>query len=464
MDSPLWASQGSIKSSVAKKAVVPDSSSLVPTMNAMDDIELLATIASLTLDDLKEVPRQRVNKPSISSVLSDEELAFQLYAQEARQLLSVTEDAIFARSINNALRTDRTLIRQLVAEETVALRDRRLALSMGAPRRAPDVQCDPSDLVVMETSPESSDTETEAEPKASVTSPKAPTGPTPPFKLQVKQSNECVICGDVIRRIEVQAPCGHFYDVPCLVDLFRATTRDESLFPPRCCQKPFILKQVRHYLGYQLASLYEKKSIEFSTVNRVYCSVPTCSAFIGATTRSSITLRCPECFSGTCGQCKDEAHPGVPCSTKEDAAVLALAEREGWKRCPGCHRLVELSIGCYHMTCRCRKEFCYVCTATWKTCPCPQWEERRLVAVAQDRVQRQLREEPAARAANWNFGVAVAAMADRLRDDHDCQHGIWRYRPGGGQCEVCFHNLPQYLLRCTGCQMLTCVRCRRNRL
>jgi hypothetical protein len=30
--------------------------------------------------------------------------------------------------------------------------------------------------------------------------------------------------------------------------------------------------------------------------------------------------------------------------------VLALAEREGWKRCPGCRTMVELQYGCNHMT------------------------------------------------------------------------------------------------------------------
>jgi hypothetical protein len=34
-------------------------------------------------------------------------------------------------------------------------------------------------------------------------------------------------------------------------------------------------------------------------------------------------------------------------------------------------------------------QFCYLCRARWKTCSCPQWDERRLTAAAEDRVQRQ---------------------------------------------------------------------------
>jgi hypothetical protein len=39
---------------------------------------------------------------------------------------------------------------------------------------------------------------------------------------------------------------------------------------------------------------------------------------------------------------------------------------------------VELSTGCFHMTCRCKAQFCYLCAARWKSCACVQWNERRL--------------------------------------------------------------------------------------
>ena len=37
--------------------------------------------------------------------------------------------------------------------------------------------------------------------------------------------------------------------------------------------------------------------------------------------------------------------------------------------------MIELNHGCFHMTCRCKTQFCYRCGAQWKTCSCPQWEE-----------------------------------------------------------------------------------------
>lgn len=289
-----------------------------------------------------------------------------------------------------------------------------------------------------------------------------------------------MICRDRIIGPSVRAACGHFYDRDCLQELFQAATVDESLFPPRCCQKEFILADVRRLLGDDILSAFEKKAVEFSTTDRVYCHRPSCSNFLGPVTTKASALRCPQCNTNTCSHCKAAAHSNLDCSQVLDEAVLALAEQEGWKRCPGCHHLVELSIGCYHMTCRCRKQFCYVCTETWKNCDCPQWEENRLLATAEQRVQRQvpIGPPPAARA----LERMVFQEVERLRVNHNCRHTSWAYRSGAGLCDHCGHSLPQFLLvsditlktgilsdndflqQCRGCQTMACVRCRRNRL
>jgi hypothetical protein len=45
-------------------------------------------------------------------------------------------------------------------------------------------------------------------------------------------------------------------------------------------------------------------------------------------------------------------------------------------RCPGCNEMVEKSLGCTHIICRCSAQFCYICRARWKTCNCTRWHER----------------------------------------------------------------------------------------
>lgn len=176
----------------------------------------------------------------------------------------------------------------------------------------------------------------------------------------------CVICGDEIHGPLVRAPCRDAYDVGCLVELFRATTVDESLFPPACCRQPFSAVTVRQFLNKKLAKLFDKKAIDFGIKDRVYCHRPTCSAFLGAATMFASRLPWSECGYTACGHCKAAGHLlSMRCTGAEDATVVELAEQAGWKRCPGCGYLVELTIRvlrCYHMTCRCRHQFCYLCT------------------------------------------------------------------------------------------------------
>lgn len=184
----------------------------------------------------------------------------------------------------------------------------------------------------------------------------------------------CTICRDPIVETEIKAPCGHFFDRDCLQDLFRRATTDESLFPPQCCVTEIPVDLVRQYFDYPVISAFETKAIEFNTKDRVYCCRPTCSAFLGAVTSERADMTCPSCNAVTCGSCKDEfrdrSHVCVP---RIEESVAHLAQEQQWQRCPDCHHLVELNQGCFHITCVCGSQFCYLCAAPWKECDCPQF-------------------------------------------------------------------------------------------
>ena len=209
----------------------------------------------------------------------------------------------------------------------------------------------------------------------------------------------CVICQDPIRGRQIRAPCGHYYDIACVTDLFQSATRDESLFPPRCCRQPIPFMNVRQHLTPDFIVQFAEKEKEFTTLKRVYCAKPSCSRFIGPQSHSIfgsvMTCPAPGCLTRTCRSCKSKVASGdrhSKCKVDEiDQQILALGEDAGWARCPGCAQMIELQMGCYHMTCRCKTEFCYLCTTRWKTCACTQWDERRLVAAAEERVDLQYR-------------------------------------------------------------------------
>ena len=157
--------------------------------------------------------------------------------------------------------------------------------------------------------------------------------------------------------------------------MFRKATVDESLFPPKCCQLAIPPNEARERLDTELMLVFDRKAIEFNTSNRLYCSQPRCSAFIGTTTDEASWRACPECSDMTCGYCKLAAHPGKTCSDTDDLNEMAktMREKEGWQRCFSCHHMVELSVGCYHIICACKAQFCYLCGAKWKECDCPQF-------------------------------------------------------------------------------------------
>ncbi|GBE87478.1 hypothetical protein BKA93DRAFT_824529 [Sparassis latifolia] len=205
--------------------------------------------------------------------------------------------------------------------------------------------------------------------------------PLPPLPATLPR-HDCVICQSPIADIEIHAPCGHYLDPQCLVALVEASTGNQLQFPPRCCQRPIPFTQFEPYLSPSLAALYSEKEAEFSTRRRVYCANPVCSRFLGPRTRgpSFRIISCPSrCGTLTCNCCRAAVSNSEPAAhrcrhDRRERAVLALASRKKWARCPACEQVIELHSGCYHMTCLCGQQFCYLCGAPWKTCACVQWE------------------------------------------------------------------------------------------
>jgi len=169
---------------------------------------------------------------------------------------------------------------------------------------------------------------------------------------EVGATSSCVICLDSLPDQELATViCGHNYCIPCLVHTFTRSFIDEELFPPRCCQQPITPESVREHLTPEIESVFQAKTIEYGTQDRTYCSKNECQSFL--TLEMLVregTARCASCQTMTCTKCKGAAHEGE-CSQDEATAQLeVLATAERWKRCPGCHRMVELTLGCYHMS------------------------------------------------------------------------------------------------------------------
>lgn len=161
----------------------------------------------------------------------------------------------------------------------------------------------------------------------------------------------CVACAETfLETLMVRTPCSHHYCTECVVNLFTSSMTDETLMPPRCCRQEIPLRSVAAHLGGRVVRDFEAKKWEFSTADRLYCPIEWCSAFIGpAATTHGTSVNCPRCYQAICAYCKIPQHSRrVPCGRDKDAAsklLLELGEREGWRRCGNCRRLVELKDG-----------------------------------------------------------------------------------------------------------------------
>lgn len=164
---------------------------------------------------------------------------------------------------------------------------------------------------------------------------------------------DCTSCGDdhPLENMLV-APCDHRFCAECLESLYRASMKDETLFPPRCHGAPFPYEDASRLLSPELRVEFSAKREELADRNKLYCSVPTCSAYIPAGDRSGRTAACTKCGMSTCTDCKlsYRGHTAVCPRDPDTMDVLSIAQREGWRRCDSCKTMVELNTGCNHMT------------------------------------------------------------------------------------------------------------------
>ncbi|KAG2154107.1 hypothetical protein DEU56DRAFT_438705 [Suillus clintonianus] len=443
-------------------------------------IEAEALVLALSLLDIEEVEGSRKGKLREDACLTDEEIAFNIQAENLKISLAELQDRRFALSLDEALQTDTAALRALSLINQGERDDHLAALALERGDNSPTPTHSQEALEWTRIPPVCGSTMfgnnditdiVEPDPDEMDDLGESSHLPYNVGKLSARGETlsrvECIICGDPIRRSQrFDAPCSHFYCRDCLVNLAEASTRDETLYPLRCCRQPLPVANVLPLLPLDLRSQFQDKSAEFATppTSRVYCPNQTCSTFLGSSSGGRFEITCTTCTTRVCSACKNRAHSTEDCAENAQSLMIqSLASQMGWQTCPGCHAIVELWQGCYHMTCRCSTQFCYLCAALWKNCDCRQWDDQRLLDDAERRVYNQFGAREAAAHPAIFVDRVYQRMAE-LEEDHECLVHEWEYRSGGGRCEECHDDLWRYLMRCIHCQALTCRRCSVNRL
>ncbi|KAH6972053.1 hypothetical protein BKA56DRAFT_646182 [Ilyonectria sp. MPI-CAGE-AT-0026] len=398
------------------------------------DETTLRLIIELQLQDIESLAvstkgKQREGDQPDSIVTTD------AYKEELELLRQTAHDAMLCRSIADAVRQDGDAITLFELNEQLAREDRLTAQRVHAGGSSSLSYVDNElfeKMLALSVRDESGESSQWAASR----------------KQELRQSH-----------LITELPCDHKYCQDCVVRLYTDALTDESLFPPRCCRQPIPIDLAKPLLPPRLVGAKEQ---ELNTPNRTYCHRPACSTFIPVQLIVADKGTCPNCEATTCVTCKAAAHQGEDCPNDETTQqLLELAQQQGWRQCYSCHRLVELNLGCNHITCKCKAEFCYECGRKWKTCRCKHFREDRLIARADAIIDR----DP--HAANLTGQPREERRQREMRNlvqNHECYHQNWTYRGAGHRCEECHDWLPNYIFECRQCRIQACNRCRHNRL
>ena len=327
-------------------------------LNGLDDATatLILQLESRDLDEMCAASKGKGIEPS------DAEMAMAAYGDELKATYKVIQDRVMARSVTRAVLADADVVQECMNEENVAADDRNIAFRLGG------IQVPPVDAVPHQTLPIAvpndnsldilevlyvADGMGSGEASASASTSRSVNGyggvyPTSPA---AKRTQECISCSaEKLVHGLFQSPCGHAYCQECIRALFANSITDEALFPPRCCRQPLPLESAKPYLGGAFIREFEKKTLEFESTNRTYCAHPTCSSFICPVNIEEEVAGCPDCGTTTCVLCKSFSHGGDCPNDTATQQVLETARQEGWQRCYSCRRVIELNIGCNHIT------------------------------------------------------------------------------------------------------------------
>ena len=291
-------------------------------------------------------------------------LAIDDFHAELKKAIRLVEDLRLSHSIAKAVDSDAVAIEESMVEETQAVRDRNVALSLNEDENLPsqDVTNLPEDMFrlgaksadwyydmrAIETSTPSieSRSSTVAGPSISYAlRQKAVLEHLPQLKV------ECSVCGELVHpHATVRLACNDVYCKPCLKSFFLRVAKDESLFPPTCHRQPIDISTIEADFSVEELKVYRNAELEFTSTDRVYCADPECAKFIPMQQRVVDCASCEACSARTCMHCKGLAHDGGCPADEARQSLINFAGEQGWKPCFGCGEMVFRYEGCNHIT------------------------------------------------------------------------------------------------------------------
>lgn len=171
--------------------------------------------------------------------------------------------------------------------------------------------------------------------------------------------------------------CSHKFCSHCMKAYVDGKLQSSQV-PIRCpqlkCKYYISAKECKSFLLVASYEMLEKTLTEANFLNsdKMHCPFPNCSVLLdpreclSARGSSSSQLEdscveCPVCQRFICFECGVPWHTSMTCDEYQnlpveerdagDITLHRLAQNNSWRCCQQCRRMIELTQGCYHMTC-----------------------------------------------------------------------------------------------------------------
>lgn len=325
-------------------------------------------IIQLQLDDIEYSSSK---EKGCADSISDISITFEMQKEELKNIALFLSDQRIARSIALAVQTDGAVLTEAPPRNDTLVRDHSMALQLyrgtstpATTPRVPSLAAQDTQILNEEVlqklqrlyisdddSKDNDAAELNGTYRSSVIGLNAESSTWTVSRISFFKSI-CIIYRDEIsfcNAAQIPGSCRHKYYHTCLEQLFHLSMNNESLFPPHCYNEAIIIANIRLFLTNNLVHAFEKKRIESETLNRIYCCLKSCSAFIHPSKIVKKIATCDTCGTKTHTLCKLEAHTGDCSNDIALQEVLNFARDRGWQRCYKCWSMVELEVGCNHM-------------------------------------------------------------------------------------------------------------------
>ncbi|EOY27515.1 RING/U-box superfamily protein isoform 3 [Theobroma cacao] len=189
--------------------------------------------------------------------------------------------------------------------------------------------------------------------------------------------NCSICCEDKLSLMMITMKCSHKFCSHCMRTYVDGKVQSSQV-PIRCpqlrCKYYISTAECRSFLPLASYESLERAQAEANVLHSdgIYCPYPNCSVLLDPreclSTRASSSsqsdnscVECPVCRRFICVECGVPWHLSMSCEEyqnlpleERDAADITLhrlAQNKRWRRCQQCRRMIELTQGCYHMTC-----------------------------------------------------------------------------------------------------------------